>query len=106
MIWVKSPHKQFSPVTYVWSWDFIGIFLQGQAIKEVCQGHPGGTRQNIMEAQNLSQTVTQSAVILAGSMAFGLHASDHALSRFCVHFILLESPVVVYSNKKIYIRVI
>ena len=26
-ILVKSPHKQFSAVTYVWSWDFIGIFF-------------------------------------------------------------------------------
>ena len=64
------------------------LFLQGKVIREVCpsQGHPSRTSQNIMEVQNLSQTVTQSAAILAGRMtcfAFGLYASAHALSYFC-----------------------
>ena len=77
---VKSPHKRFAAVTYVWSRDLIGIFLQGKVIREVRRVHPGGMSQNIIEVQNLSQTVTQQS--WQGD-AVGLHASDHALSRFC-----------------------
>ena len=86
MIWAKSPHNHFLALTYVWSWDFIEIFLQGKAIREVCQGHPGGTSQNITEVQNLSQTVTQSAAILAGRMTCFAFRLYNTLSCFCAFY--------------------
>ena len=47
---VKSPHKRFAAVTYVWSRDLIGFFfLQGKVIREVCRVHPGGMSQNIIK---------------------------------------------------------
>jgi len=46
---VKSPHKRFAAVTYLWSRDLIGISLQGKVIREVCRVHPGGMSQNIIK---------------------------------------------------------
>jgi len=96
---VKSPHKRFAAMTYVWSRDPIGFFLQGKVIREVCWVHPGGMSPNIIEVQchRLSCTWQQS------------WQSDFMLPiMLChafAHFLLLETPVVVCNNKNASIRV-
>jgi hypothetical protein len=54
---VKSPRKRFLAVTYVWSWDLIGIFFTRNVGCILSQ--------KIIE---VSQIVPQSAAMLAGKL--------------------------------------
>jgi len=79
--------KLFSAVTYIWSWDLIGISFTRKVIREVCWMYPSETSQKNIEVQNLSQIVMQFAAMLVGKLtcfAFRLYASNHALSHFCM----------------------
>ena len=66
-------HKRFSAVTYLWSWDFIGIFLRGKAIRE--------------QVKNLSREIGSNADRENDLHSDFMYASDHAhsvtLLRIC-----------------------